>query len=267
MTFRFNMATFQVNPPEQFSFNKPDEWLKWSRRFERFRQTSGLVEKEGVIQINTLIYSMGSEADEILNSFVMTEDKKKDYGIILNRFNDYFVVRRNTIFERAKFNQRRQGENEPVDSFITSLYTLAEYCEYGILHDEMIRGRTVVGLRDEKLSERVQLNNKLTLERAVTQARQSEAMKMQQSVVRNDIKTAAGRLDALTFRKPSQKPGFKNSTSASMPKSRIPAKQKGVIKILSILTQVIKSLISDAVGAVSPQVTIEILVLLEISTV
>ena len=30
------VATFQVNPPEQFTF-KPEEWEKWSRRFERFR--------------------------------------------------------------------------------------------------------------------------------------------------------------------------------------------------------------------------------------
>ena len=59
------MATFQVNPPEQFTFNKPDEWSKWSRRFAWFRQASGLAEKDDVIQINTLIYSMGSEADEI----------------------------------------------------------------------------------------------------------------------------------------------------------------------------------------------------------
>ena len=33
-------------------------------------------------------------------------------------------------------------------SFITSLYCLAEHCGYGMLHDETIRDRIVVGLWD-----------------------------------------------------------------------------------------------------------------------
>ena len=32
-----------------------------------------------------------------------------------------------------------------MDTFVTALYTLAEYCEYGALHDQMIRDRIVVG--------------------------------------------------------------------------------------------------------------------------
>ena len=58
------------------------------------------------------------------------------------------MVRRNVIFERAKFNQRQEEQGETVDSFITSLHYLAEHCGYGQLHDEMIRDRLVVGLRD-----------------------------------------------------------------------------------------------------------------------
>ena len=36
------MAAFRVSPPEAFEFSKPDSWPKWIRRFERFRQASGL---------------------------------------------------------------------------------------------------------------------------------------------------------------------------------------------------------------------------------
>ena len=50
------MATFQVNPPEQFTF-KPEEWEKWSRRFERFRITFGLSKESEESQVNVLIYS------------------------------------------------------------------------------------------------------------------------------------------------------------------------------------------------------------------
>ena len=88
------------------------------------------------------------------------------------------------IYERAKFNQRRQEPGESVDSFITALYGLAEYCGYSELHDEMIRDRIVVGLRDARLSEKLQLDPALTLEKAVTQVQQTESVKQQQSLVR-----------------------------------------------------------------------------------
>ena len=70
------MATFQVTPPDRFSF-KPEEWSKWIRRFERFRLVSELNKKDEASQVNTFIYSMGDEADDILQSFGMSADDKK----------------------------------------------------------------------------------------------------------------------------------------------------------------------------------------------
>ena len=48
----------------------------------------------------------------------------------------------------------------------------------------MIRDRIVVGLRDSTLAERLQLVADLTLEKAITAARQVESVKKQQKVVR-----------------------------------------------------------------------------------
>ena len=64
-----------------------------------------------------------------------------------------------------------------MDSFITALHKLAEHCGYGNLNDEMIRDRLVVGLGDSKLSEKLQLDPELTLEKAITQVRQAETVK------------------------------------------------------------------------------------------
>ena len=47
--------------------------------FERFRSASGLAEKDQSIQINSLIYCMGNEADDILDSLTLTNDEKKVY--------------------------------------------------------------------------------------------------------------------------------------------------------------------------------------------
>ena len=76
----------------------------------------------------------------------------------------FFKVRRNVIFERARFNRRCQREGEPIDTYIMELYKLTENCDYGALTAEMIRDRIVVGIRDETLSKRLQLDPDLTLE-------------------------------------------------------------------------------------------------------
>lgn len=93
-------------------------------------------------------------------------------------------MKRHVIFERAKFNMRKQEDGEPVDAFITALYSLAEHCGYGALHDEMIRDWIVMGICNAQLAEKLQLDPDLTLEKAVTQVCQSEAIKLQQPLLR-----------------------------------------------------------------------------------
>ena len=160
------MTAFQVLPPERFTF-KPEDWSKWIRRFERFRFASGLEEKSEESQVNTLIYSMGSEADNIGQSLGLTAEDQKKYDEVKKRLEDFLIVKRNVIFERAKFNLRSQQENEAVDMFVTDLHNLAEHCNFGVLREELIRDRIVVGIRDKALSEKLKLEANLTLEKAM----------------------------------------------------------------------------------------------------
>ena len=80
------MASFRVSPPEQFDFLQPDSWPKWIRRFERFRQASGLHSKGEESQVNMLIYTMGDKADDILSSFGLSEDDQKKYSVVKDKF-------------------------------------------------------------------------------------------------------------------------------------------------------------------------------------
>ena len=87
-------------------------------------------------------------------------------------------------FERAKFSMRKQEDGESVDGFITALYELVEHWNYGSLCEEMICDRLVAGIRDLKSPENLQLDSKLTLEKAIAQARQKETVKQQQPLLR-----------------------------------------------------------------------------------
>lgn len=184
-------ATFSIRPPEPFDFSKPQDWAKWIRRFERFRLASNLQENSDENQVNTFIYCMGDEADDILRGLPLADADKTKYDAVKAGFEAHFVGRRNVIYERARFNMRKQEENETVDSFVTALYALAEHCNYLALHDELIRDRLVVGLADKRLSERMQLDHELTLEKAIAMARQSEEVKRQQAALRSVTDTVA----------------------------------------------------------------------------
>ena len=82
------MGGYQVQPPEAFNFSRPEEW---ARRFKRFRKASGLAEKDEEAQVNTLVYSMGDEADDILHSFGLSTDDAKKYDVVKARFDGHFV--------------------------------------------------------------------------------------------------------------------------------------------------------------------------------
>ena len=182
------MAAFQIAPHEQFNFNQPDEWPKWIPRFERFRDASRLSQKGEVHQVNALVYCMGDTADDTLCSLGLSDNEKKVYETVKIKLESHFVKRRNVIFERCKFNQRKQEEGESVDSFITALHGLAEYCNYGALRSEMIRDRIVVGLLNANVSIKLQKYSELTLEKATTLVRQHKSVIKQQKVVRGEQK-------------------------------------------------------------------------------
>lgn len=178
-------ASYQIPAVEKFDFAKPEEWSHWIRRFERFRQASVLVSKSEV-QVSTLVYLLGDKAEDILTWFNLEAEELKKYDTVKGKFESYFEKRRNMIYERARFNSRTQRENESVEEFIANLYRLAKNCGYRTLHDELVRDRIVVGIRDSKLSKELQLEAELTLDSCITKVQQSESVKKQQDGVRGD---------------------------------------------------------------------------------
>ena len=94
------MASYRIPAVENFDFAKPEEWPRWIRHFERFRQASGLASKTEDVQVSTLIYSMGDKAEDLLESFNLKEDEAKEYKIVKTKFEEYFDKRRNTMRER-----------------------------------------------------------------------------------------------------------------------------------------------------------------------
>ena len=79
----------------------------------------------------------------------------------------------------------------------------------------MIRDRIVVGLQDSKLSEKLQLDPDLTLTKAINQARQSETVKKQQTLLRSDFKESTETMKEVDAIKSRKTPKFKKESASS----------------------------------------------------
>ena len=76
----------------------------------------------------------------------------------------------------------------------------------------MIRDRIVVGKGDEALPEKLQLESDLTLERAISQARQKEPVYNQQGLLRPETQHAIGCVDGVKLHNAPDKFKFTPST-------------------------------------------------------
>ncbi len=140
------------------------------------------------------------------------------------------------IFERARFNRRSQREGESIEQYITELYNLIEFCEYGELKEEMLRDRLVVGIRDTALSEKLQTDSRLTLDTAKTMVRHKAAVKDQQRQLQTNIKEATvGRLHHSAGSKPTppSKPRFEWTDKVGQTsKPEVQTKARGAVYAL-----------------------------------
>jgi transposase InsO family protein len=208
------MASLRLQPPASFNFQQPDEWPRWKSRFEQFRAASGLSGEAEERQVSTLLYCLGENAEDVLNSTTISQTDRKKYDKVLEQFDTFFKVRRNVIFERARFNMRKQQPAESAEEYITTLYRLAETCEFGDLKEELIRDRVVVGIRDTVLSQRLQMEPDLTLEKAKKSIRQRDAVREQQGIL-HKTDTPQQSLDAMSKRKPHQTSQWKQGGKPS----------------------------------------------------
>ncbi|KAJ8887055.1 hypothetical protein PR048_013270 [Dryococelus australis] len=128
------VSTCILAPPASLDFRRPDEWGSWFKRFQ-----SELLKKSSKIQISTLIYILGQESEDIINSFNLSDEESTSYEAVVKRFESYFISKRNVIYERVKFNLNSQLADESVHTFVTALHSSAEKCKYKSMRNELIR--------------------------------------------------------------------------------------------------------------------------------
>ena len=123
--------------------------------WNNYATATKLDQKDKKIVAVTLLSIMGKECLHVCRNLPMTEEERQDANVILTKLDEYFVPKRNTIYERFVFNCHSQKPGESFDQFLTELRKFAATCQFGTFEDEMLRDRIVTGLRDHEHRERL----------------------------------------------------------------------------------------------------------------
>ena len=100
--WQHGMNSVQLHPPELFNFKNPDDWPRWKRRFEQYCSAMGLAAEDDSRQVNTWLYCMGEEENDVLTSSGIFSDARQKYNFVKSKFDKFFKVHWNTIFKWAK---------------------------------------------------------------------------------------------------------------------------------------------------------------------
>ena len=160
--------------PLSFEGNVAENWRRWIQQFRLYLNATGFDKKPAQVQCSTLLTVAGEEALEIFNTFGLADADKVKIDVVIRKFEEYCTPKKNVTYERHVFNTRAQGATEGIDAYVTELRKLARNCEFGELHDSIIRDRIVCGIRSNEVRKRLLREKDLNLERAVEMCKSSE---------------------------------------------------------------------------------------------
>ena len=98
---------------------------------------------------------------EIFNTFGLSDEDKVKIDVVIKKFEEYCTPKTNLTYERQVFNTRAHEATEGIDAYVTELRKLARNCQFGELHDSLIRDRIVCGIRISEARKRLLFNMKL----------------------------------------------------------------------------------------------------------
>ena len=156
--------------------NLAQHWRDWKQIWTSYEILSNLQVRDNKYRIATCITCIGADALRIYNSLPFDNDEdKSDMDKVLAAMEKYCLGETNVIYERFVFNQRAQQDEETFDQFLTALKELAKTCNFAAMHDELVRDRIVVGVKDYSVRKLFLQKKNLTLQECADMCRASES--------------------------------------------------------------------------------------------
>ena len=83
----------QYRPPQPLNFVEPN-WDRFISQFQMFRLLTELDKKSEPIQIASLKYCMGPEAEDVFKTFNLSEADAGKYELVVDKYKGYFSPRK-----------------------------------------------------------------------------------------------------------------------------------------------------------------------------
>ena len=130
--------------------------------------------------MSTLLSIIGEDGVKAHDTFTWNEEENADDISVLKKYDEFCTPGTQVIYERYRFNNRNQEPGENISTYLTELRTIAKNCAHDtITPDEILRDRLVLGIRDDRVRERLLRLNDLSLQQAVDIIKSSEQTQQQ----------------------------------------------------------------------------------------
>ena len=206
--------------------NIAENWRKWKQRWTLYAKASGADAKDEETQCAVFLHTIGEEALEVYDTFTFTESEEGKIEPLITKFEAYCSPKKNVTYERYLFFSCTQN-SRPIDAFVTDHRMKAKTCEFGTLHDSLIKDRIVCGIDNNSVRERLLRNNDLTLEVAINTVRAAETSKTQVETLTNPPLEAAAVHVSRKNQKPKQPPRNQPQRSTDQKQTKKPCGRCG----------------------------------------
>ena len=212
--------------PLRLEGNIAENWRKWKQRWTLYAKASGADAKDEETQCAVFLHTIGEEALEVYDTFTFTESEEGKIEPLITKFEAYCSPKKNVTYERYLFFSCTQN-SRPIDAFVTDLRMKAKTCEFGTLHDSLIKDRIVCETDNNSVRERLLRNNDLTLEVAINTVRAAETSKTQVETLTNPPLEAAAVHVSRKNQKPKQPPRNQPQRSTDQKQTKKPCGRCG----------------------------------------
>jgi len=148
----------------EFNF-KNDDFSAWIERFELFVLLNEInVHKKKLMFLTFLGYDGYSLIRDLC---IPSKPTDKTYDQSKELLSNYINLKPNLLTERYKFKERKQGSDETIHQFITSLKKLSQFCEFGANLDDSLRDQVVYGIKNVNIKKCLLSETNLTFKKSV----------------------------------------------------------------------------------------------------
>ena len=165
-----------------------ENWKSFRREWKFYELAAGIHKKSQEVRVASLLNVIGKEGMDMYETFQWNvESDALKIDKVLKKFEERCVPARNETYERYVFFKREQLPSESLDSYITALMKLSESCGCGTLRESLVRDRLILGVKDDKVREKLLGKRALDLDKAIETIKASQVTHSRATEISGEI--------------------------------------------------------------------------------